>query len=58
MTDKELSDILHELVAIQNTFRSFEQLSNQCFRFRPREHFHKCVIKIQEVIDHGRSLAK
>jgi hypothetical protein len=56
MTPKELIDVLHELVAIQNTFKSYEQLANKCFHFRPKEHFHKCVIKIQEVIDHGRSM--
>jgi hypothetical protein len=58
MTTKELDETLHDLVAIQNTFRSYEQLANECFRFRPKEHFHKCVLKIQAVIDHGRQLTK
>jgi hypothetical protein len=58
MTNKQLDLVLHELVAIQNTFRSYEKLANECFRFRPKEHFRKCVIKIQTVIDHGRELTK
>lgn len=58
MTNAELDKVIHDLIAIQNTFRSFEQLTNENFHFRPKEHFHKCVLKIQTIVDHSRSLTK
>lgn len=52
----EVMKCLHELVAIQQTFKSYERLANGEYRFHASQ-FKKAALKIQEVIDMGRHLA-
>ena len=50
--------IIHrELVPLQQTFRSWEQLANGSFRFDPKT-FRKAALKVQEVIDIARQLTE
>jgi hypothetical protein len=57
MDSKELDRLLHELVSVQQTFKSYEQLANGYFRFSPQQ-FRKCVVKLQVFIDEARDLVK
>jgi len=51
-----IDDCLHELVNIQQMFKSYEQLAhNPSFHFRPAQ-FHKCIMKVQIIIDTGREI--
>jgi hypothetical protein len=58
MNNEELNRIIHsELIPIQNSFKSYQQLAGNGFHFSP-EIFKKCIKNIQEVIEITRSLAK
>jgi hypothetical protein len=59
MDNKEISRVIHEeLIPIQQSFKSYEQLaSNGSYHFDPKI-FRKCCLKIQEVIDILRNSIK
>ncbi|MBM4137340.1 MAG: hypothetical protein FJ241_10990 [Nitrospira sp.] len=57
--NEKIDELIHkELIPMQQMFISYEQLSfNPSYRFNGKI-FHKCALKIQQIIDLTRELAK